>query len=319
MGFFYMQNSSFYSKNIRMLKHLFLIFLSLFYISASYADVKGKVLNDLSGKISSTLGSLIPGEGVTEVSVQVSDFIGGSIGTEEDNPDFEILGVRDILSKENSNLFTQFSIHDQEINKDQRFIGNLGLGYRTLNDDESMMYGGNIFWDHDIPRGHQRIGLGLEVKASILDFSYNQYIKATNQKIIKGTKEQVLGGHEYNVSTQVPYMPWSTFNLQGYRWNNERVTKDQEGYVYSLENTLTPSLQLNVEFDNSSVAGVKDQYNYELVFVYPPRENKASLTKKAISSFAFEKKNMQASLKDKVRRNNNLTVEIQGSVIFTSK
>ena len=203
------------------MKKIFLIILSLIISTVANAEVKEKALNKVSEKLSSTLGYLIPGEGITETSIELRDDKDGS-----GNYQFSILGVRDLVSKDKSNLFTQFSIHDQEINNDQRFIGNLGLGYRTLNDDESMMYGGNIFWDHDIPRGHQRIGLGLEVKASILDFSYNQYIKATNQKIIKGTKEQVLGGHEYNVSTQVPYMPWSTFNLQGYRWNNEKIKKD---------------------------------------------------------------------------------------------
>jgi len=33
----------------------------------------------------------------------------------------------------------------------------------------------------------------------------------------------------------------------------------------------------------------------------------------------YENKNMKSELKSKVRRNNNLAVEIQGSVIFTSK
>ena len=37
------------------------------------------------------------------------------------------------------------------------------------------------------------------------------------------------------------------------------------------------------------------------------------------SNVAFEKGNMQAKLTDKVRRNNNLAVEIQGAVIITSK
>ena len=89
--------------------------------------------------------------------------------------------------------------------------------------------------------------------------------------------------------------------------------------MYSLENTLTPSLQLNIELDRSKVDGTKDEYNYELVFNYPPKENKYSLSEKALSEEAFEKRNMQAALKEKVRRNNNLAVEIQGSVIFTSK
>ena len=37
------------------------------------------------------------------------------------------------------------------------------------------------------------------------------------------------------------------------------------------------------------------------------------------SDVAFEKEDMQAKLYEKVRRNNDLTIEIQGSVIITSQ
>ena len=37
------------------------------------------------------------------------------------------------------------------------------------------------------------------------------------------------------------------------------------------------------------------------------------------SDSAFEKENMEKKLREKVRRENNLTVEIQGAVVVTSK
>ena len=296
------------------MKKILILILTFFISTAVNADVKGKALSKASEKISSTIGNLIPGEGVTETSVELRDNNEGS-----GNYQFSILGVRDISSKENSNLFTQFSIHTQEINSDDRIIGNIGIGYRFLNSDQSMMFGTNAFYDQDISEDHKRVGFGLEAKASILDFSFNQYIKATNQLVINGTKEQVLSGNEYNISSQVPYMPWSTFNYQGYHWENEKSADDSKGSIYSLEMSVTPSLEFNLEMDNSRVAGVEDQYNYELVFVYPPRNNKPSLTDGLISNIAFEKKNMKAALKDKVRRNNNLAVEIQGAFLITSK
>ena len=37
------------------------------------------------------------------------------------------------------------------------------------------------------------------------------------------------------------------------------------------------------------------------------------------SNVAFEKENVQKKLKEKVERNNNMTVEVQGSIIVTSK
>ena len=292
------------------MKKIFKLIFILFLSSSANADVKGQTLSKASEKISSTIANLIPGEGVTEVSVEIR---------EEDNPDFEILGVRDILSKENSNLFTQFSIHNNEVNGDNRYIGNLGLGYRFLNSDKSMMIGVNSFYDRDIQEAHSRVSLGFEAKASILDFTFNQYQKTTNQKIINGTKEQVLSGNEYNLSSQVPYMPWTTFNFQGYRWENEKATNDTKGIIYSLEMALNPSLQFDLSRDVSSVDGVDDVDLAKISFVYPPRENKPTLQDGLVSEVAFVKENMDDKLKEKVRRNNNLVVEIQGAVIITSK
>ena len=54
-------------------------------------------------------------------------------------------------------------------------------------------------------------------------------------------------------------------------------------------------------------------------FVYPPRDYKKTLQDGFIASTAFEKENVEEKLKEKVRRSNNLTVEIQGAVIVTSK
>ena len=54
-------------------------------------------------------------------------------------------------------------------------------------------------------------------------------------------------------------------------------------------------------------------------FVYPPKENKKTLQDGFISDLAFEKENVEEKLKEKVRRSNNLTVEVQGSIIITSK
>ena len=279
----------------------------------AHADVKGVSLNKISEKVSSTVSNLIPGEGLTEVDVKLRDDNNGN-----GNYEFKILGVRDILPSDNSNLFTQFSLHTQEINSDKRIIGNLGLGYRFLNSDQSMMFGANTFYDQDLEENHKRVGLGFEAKAAMLDFNYNLYQKATNQLVISGTNEQVLSGQEYNITSQIPYMPWSTFNFQGYRMENEKATQDVKGNIYSLEMALNPSLQFDILKDVSSVDGQEDEWEYMLTFTHPPRENKSTLADGLTSDEAFVKTDMQASLKDKVRRNNNLAVEIQGAITFTA-
>ena len=291
------------------MKKILVLILTLFISSVANADVKGQALNKAAGKISSTIGSLIPGDGVTEVSVEI----------DENNTDFEILGVRDISSKENSNFFTQFSIHTQEVNNDDRYMGNLGFGYRFLNTDQSMMFGINSFYDRDIKEDHSRVSFGLEAKSSLLDFTLNKYIKTTNMLVVNSTEEQALSGLDYNISSQVPYMPWTVFNYQGYKWENEKAVQDTKGKVYSLEMALSPSLQFDLSRDVSSVSGVEDTDIVKLTFVYPPRKNKTTLSDGFVSNLAFEKENMKNTLKEKVRRNNNIVIEVQGSVIVTSQ
>ena len=295
-------------------KILIITIIAIFLGVNAHADIKGVSLNKISEKVSSTVSNLIPGEGLTEVDIKLRDNNAGN-----GNYEFSILGVRDILPNDNSNLFTQFSFHTQEINSDKRIIGNLGLGYRFLNSDQSMMFGANTFYDQDLEENHKRVGLGFEAKAAMLDFNYNLYQKATNQLVISGTNEQVLSGQEYNITSQIPYMPWSTFNFQGYRMENEKTTQDVKGNIYSLEMALNPSLQFDILKDVSSVDGQEDEWEYMLTFTHPPRENKSTLADGLTSNEAFVKKDMQASLKDKVRRNNNLAVEIQGAITFTAK
>ena len=176
-----------------------IITLCLIHITSSNADVKDKALSKTSEKFSNFVSNIIPGNGITEVSIDFKDEAGSS----PNNLliDLEILGVRDILPKENSNLFTQFSLRADENPDSNTMIGNLGLGYRFLNSDKSMMFGVNSFYDQDFYDDHRRASLGLEAKASILDFTFNQYQKLTNQKIIDGVKKQVLSGTEYNIAS----------------------------------------------------------------------------------------------------------------------
>ena len=295
------------------MKKISTIILLIFFASAAYADTTKKQANELINMIlnkSSGGGAdLIPGEGITEFSIQVN---------EDDNPDLEILAVRDISAKEHSNLFSQLSLHTQEINNSDRLITNLGIGFRKLSDDKSSMFGLNSFIDYDL-EGHTRGSVGFELRGTMLDLSANSYHKITDMKVIDGTNEQVLTGYEINLSSQIPYMPWATINLQSYGWENEKASLDTDGTKLSLEALLSPSVQFDATGDYSDNSGVEDEYYAKLSFIYPPRDYKKTLQDGFIVSAAFEKGNVEKKLKEKVRRSNNLTVEIQGSVIVTSK
>ena len=282
------------------------IFLKFLFISFCVIFISNKAISE---NVSEIFSNLIPGEGITEASIQIN---------EDDNPDIEILAVRDISSEEFSNLFSQISLHTQEINSSDRLITNLGIGYRKLSDDKSSMFGINSFIDYDL-EGHTRGSVGLEVKGANLDLTANSYRKITNMEVVDGSEEQVLSGYEINLSSQIPYMPWATLNWQNYGWENEKASADTEGNKVSFEAMLSPSIQFDAAGDYSDNSGVEDEYTYKLSFIHPPRDHKNTLQDGFIASTAFEKGNVEKKLKEKVRRSNNLTVEIQGSIIVTSK
>jgi len=292
------------------MKKFFIILGLLFAASATNADV----LDNASQKISKIVADLIPGEGVTEVN----------IGIEKDSePDFNILAVRDIEKTENTNFFTQISFHNSDISGNERYIGNVGLGYRFLTDDESMMIGFNSFYDHDLTEGHKRASLGFEAKASTLEFNLNQYHaltgmqKTINENSASYTEEQALGGLDYRFASQLPHMPWAEVSWTGYQIESDKAAENIQGDIYSLGLALTPSLQLDFSKDSSD-AGTEDVDGANLSFIYPPRENKPTLLDGFSDEVWFEE-SMQNKLSEKVERNNNLTVEIQGAVIFTKK
>ena len=280
------------------MKKIFIYIFFILFFSNSYAK-----------DVSEFFSNLIPGEGLTEASIQIN---------EDDNPDLEILALREIESTNNSNLFTQFSIHTQETNGHDRLIGNLGLGYRKLSEDNSSLMGINVFLDNDFNAGHQRGSVGFELKGANLDLTANSYHKISNMETYKDTEEQVLSGYTINLASQLPYTPWAKINWQNYAWENEKASSDSEGNSIALEAYLTPSVQLEFKNDMSDNSGVDDEFTSKLTYTYPPREDGKSM-QDGFSNVAFEKENVQKKLKEKIKRNNNLTVEVQGSIIVTSK
>ena len=96
------------------------LIISFFSISTSYAE-------NISAKVSDLISQMLPGDGYTETSIDLR---------ENNSPDFSILAVRELEKYDNGNFFTQFSLFNTEQNSDERIVGNLGFGKRTLSDDK---------------------------------------------------------------------------------------------------------------------------------------------------------------------------------------
>ena len=287
-------------------KFLYLLIFTLIPFS-SYADVKQNVLNSAAEKIS----NMIPGEGITEVSLDYND-------GDEDQINFSILGVRDIEKTDSSNFFTQFSLMNSEVNGTNRIFTNIGLGNRVLTDDKSMMLGANVFFDTDLLEKHKRASLGIEAKAHMLDLNLNFYEALSDTVTVDKTDEKVLRGHEFGIASQVPYMPWAKLHYTDYLWEKDQASTDTKGKIYSLEMQVSPSISIEGSLDESGNTGVDDETSFGIAFIYPPKENEPS-AQDGLSKVAFEKRDMSKELSKKVRRNNKIVLETQGTIIVTSK
>ena len=284
-------------------KLIFITCLSLFTTFA-YADTSNDIINKLSDKVSSFVENTLGGD--TEFSLEFP---------ENGEVNLELLKFKELDSSENQNSFSQFSLHTQEVNDDTRFILNLGYGQRYISSDKSMITGMNAFIDYDT-EGHARTSLGVEAKAPILELTGNYYLGLSGVETIDGTKEKVLDGYELNLSSQLPFMPWTRIHVQNYDFEKDKASENTGGNLVSLEMNLSPSIQFEASRNFIDTTGVDDENSFKIMYYNPPR-NKTSLQDGFLSASAFEKGDVEAKMKDKVRRRNAMTIEVQGSVVLT--
>ena len=271
------------------MKKISSIIFTLFLFSSVNAE-------DISQKVSEYISNIIPGEGDTEVSIDLR---------ENYKPDYSILAVREISKTDNGNLFTQFSLFNADKNNDERIIGNLGFGKRILNGDKTMMTGFNAFIDYD-DIGNARSSFGLEARNATLDFGYNYYFK-----IDDGTDEKVLDGYDLRLASQIPFMHWADLFVNSYEWEG-RDRDDIKGMKIGSELLLSPTLNLELAFDDKDKDGLEDEWYANITFVHPPRSG-PSLQDGFLNDNPWkEEKDMSGELLTKVNRNNKIMVEFKG-------
>ena len=274
------------------------IILTLFITTVANADIKGSVLSKVSEKISEYTIGLIPGEGHTEVSIDLR---------EDSKPNYSILAVRELLKIDSGNIFTQFSLLETEQANEEKIIGNFGLGSRKLLNEKNLLVGLNAFVDNDFSETNRRASIGLELRNSVLDFHSNIY-----KGLQDSDDERVLDGWDYRLASQVPYLHWSKIFINHYEWDGV-LRDDIKGTKMGSEVILTKSLNLEVAYDDKDKKGLEDEWYAKIQFVHPPRNN-GPTAMDGVSQVAWkENKDMSGELLSKVKRNNKIMIEFKGS------
>lgn len=260
-------------------------------------DIPNKIANTASDFIS----NLIPGEGTTEVSIDLR---------ENYKPDFSILGVREIEKNSNNNTFMQFSLSNTEKLNKERYVGNLGMGKRFLSDDSHTLTGLNIFLDYD-HYGNTRGSIGGEIKNAVMGLTSNYYKKIDNGSV----DEEVLDGYDIELTSQIPYLHWADIFYNNYKWNGAE-REDLEGSKIGTEMLLTPNLAFEAAYDDKDKKGLEDEYYANIIFVHPPREG--ATAQDGVSNQIWKKeKDMSDEMIAKVKRNNKIMIEFSGSTVIS--
>ena len=268
------------------MKKFLIVIISLFFLaSASNADV-----------ISEYISNLIPGDGDTEVSIDLR---------ENYSPDFSILMVRELSSDTNENTFTQLSLFNTEKNSDDRIVANLGLGKRFLSEDKFSMTGINAFVDYD-DEGNLRSSIGFEMRNAVLNFAFNNYFGLDD-----ADGERVLDGYDMRLASQIPYIHWADLFVNSYSWEGEQ-RNDVDGLMVGSELSLSPNLNFEIAYDDKDREGLDDEYYVKLMFVHPPR-NGPTLSDGISGDMWRKQTDMSDQMLTKVKRNNKIFVEFSGS------
>jgi len=260
--------------------------LLVFGLSAHAADIKNKFMNNFNSYLNDSLGQLFP---TSEVSLSsgTTNEVTGSI--------LVIKPLSDINDNENI-LFTQGSLF---LSDESRETLNLGIGKRKLVNDDTLLIGANLFYDHELDYDHQRASVGIEAISSVGSFRLNQYYGLSGWTAgLDNVQEKALNGQDIEVGAPLPYLPWTNLYYRSFNWEGASGATDLEGDEISLEAKFS---NFNVEVGKRSNDGVTEDEEF-LKITYTCCNN--SNSEIGISDTAYNLTSVADQKFAKVRRQN---------------
>jgi len=235
-------------------------------------------------------------------------------GADNSKPEFGVLTIQPIFEDEDPHqtYFWQGSVFHHD--GGDRNTVNIGFGNRWVTPNEKLMLGANIFYDHEFPQDHQRYSIGIEAKSSVLDFSLNRY-KAISGWVNgpSGQQEAALDGLEYQVGSQVPFIPDARVFVKRFDWSGLQNSSDLQGYEYSLDFSRSTQSGWGVEVgsrntdDRPTDNFVHLKYRLSIGDDEPVKNNRA-----LISNNIFESASVLDRRLEKVRRTNKIVKQSSG-------
>jgi hypothetical protein len=149
----------------------------------------------------------------------------------------------------------------------------------------------------------------------LVEFNANKYYKLSDALTGEnGIQETALGGFEFELGTQIPYIPGTKFFAKRFKWNGEDGGTDLKGKTYSLD--IGREILANTSFEAGihNYDGTQASDKFVKLTYYFGKQSKP--VKPFTSTDAFENlKSMKDKRLDKVRRTNTIVKQKGGFTI----
>jgi adhesin/invasin len=265
----------------------------------------GEAINNVTGYVDSTIESWakqnISNLRLLEVETRIRNY---------SKTDYRILGMTELAGNSNEKYLSQFSFSSF----DSTETLNLGIVWRKLNANQTLMYGYNAFYDHEINSNHSRIGFGVELKSSVYDVNFNMYRALSSKKVVRSITEEAADGYDLEVGIYIPYMPWAKVYYKGYQWDSS-IFDIKHGEVLSLH--LQPTGRLTIEAgiqDDNTMSN--DRTFLKLTYVVCCNNNTTNRNFVFMTPSAYSYKSVADRFYEKVRRENNIVKGINGAAVI---
>lgn len=240
--------------------------------------------------------------------------------SEDSQVEFEFETIQPIMQTPETLEHTVF-MQGRIASQDSDETVNVGVGYRNLNQDQTLLLGVNAFYDATNEYGHRRGSIGVEAIGVTMTARANVYSAFTKEKKkVKGavtTYQSALDGYDFSLDMPMPYMPWMRVQATGYQWSALKDFKDVSGTRVAVIGNLNQHISFELGADDNNYNGtdgfVSLQYNLS-----GKNTNgvTATLEDGLFSNEVSAERDLKNHTLDKVIRNNNVIVQTRGGVVI---
>jgi hypothetical protein len=273
----------------------------------SDSSLEDKAKNKLTNKIDkgvSTLSSKIS-ENITSFATnnfEKMKYLDFEINTQEYlKPTFSVTSVTEIFSlySDTGTIFNQTSLNTHD--NDETI--NIGFGIRKLLNDNKVLIGSNVFYDHQFDDGHKRAGAGAEAISSIFDLRGNLYNAITQAIATKDGSETALDGWDAQVDYHLPIKYDVNIFLNAFKFESPTAgsTYEETGNKYGMNAKLG---NFAIEGGYMSDNQINDKYFGSIKYVVNFGEDNQSNTPKSATSLT----DVSDKLYQPVKRENKIRV-----------